>query len=610
MHLKNVVIENYKSFLGPQTIEFSPGFNVLVGANNAGKTALLELISLKFENRAHRSLETIPQKGGISNLGTSSVQINWTISTQQLRQLLSNISPTFYIQKGREESPEEITRRVMDAFALEEVNIRCKYKPDSIVFAKIEEMDSNHFQDLGLQLQIKDPSSSPIRTGHNVSVRSVQDFAAYKLAITLSSRIFFFRAERFNVGQYQISNDQNLKSDASNLAQVLNLLLTSNKARFERLVSLIKVIFPDVRDITIPPTGNSNEVKVHLWYIDSSTEREDLALPLQESGNAIGQVLSILYVAIISDFPQLIIIDEPQSFLHPAAIRKLFEILHLHFSKHQYIITTHSPLVVSAANPENIILLKKEGMVTQTKSIQLSEKEEIQSLLLEVGARFSDVFGSENILWVEGATEENTFPLIVSKILHAHLMGTAIIGIINVGDFESKYKDLVLRIYKKLSTGSTLIPPAIGFILDKEERSKDEQHDLEHESGGLIHFLHRRMYENYLINPEAIASVISKLENFSDKDINKEDIEKWLDKNQRDPKYVKDRFSQKTETWLANVHGAKLLNDLFNALSENRYSYDKVRHGIKLTSWIIDNKPEELKEISDLLSSILDSNKE
>jgi predicted ATPase len=38
-------------------------------------------------------------------------------------------------------------------------------------------------------------------------------------------------------------------------------------------------------------------------------------------------VLAILYVVMTSNHPQTIIIDEPQSFLHPGAVKKLIEVL-------------------------------------------------------------------------------------------------------------------------------------------------------------------------------------------------------------------------------------------------------------------------------------------
>ena len=64
-------------------------------------------------------------------------------------------------------------------------------------------------------------------------------------------------------------------------------------------------------------------------------DREDLTVPLSEAGTGVGQVLSILTVVLEADHPTLILLDEPQSFLHPGAIRKLIEILK-RYPRHQY----------------------------------------------------------------------------------------------------------------------------------------------------------------------------------------------------------------------------------------------------------------------------------
>lgn len=61
MHIETVEIENYKCFLDRQTLNFEPGFNLLVGANNAGKTTVLDVMDMQ-PNLAepHRSQRTIP----------------------------------------------------------------------------------------------------------------------------------------------------------------------------------------------------------------------------------------------------------------------------------------------------------------------------------------------------------------------------------------------------------------------------------------------------------------------------------------------------------------------------------------------------------------------
>ena len=55
MHIESVTIANYKSFLEKQTIHLEPGFNLLLGTNNAGKTSVLDVMDMDIGlNEPHR----------------------------------------------------------------------------------------------------------------------------------------------------------------------------------------------------------------------------------------------------------------------------------------------------------------------------------------------------------------------------------------------------------------------------------------------------------------------------------------------------------------------------------------------------------------------------
>jgi len=345
-------------------------------------------------------------------------------------------------------------------------------------------------------------------------------------------------------------------------------------------------------------------VRALLWNIDPDTEREDLAVSLSESGTGVGQVLAILYVAFTSEYPRTIVIDEPQSFLHPGAVRKLFEILK-GYPQHQYVITTHSPNAVAAADPQALFLVRKQGEESAVEQLDVSDARYQARFLREVGASLSDVFGADDVLWVEGPTEEECFPLILSKILGRPLRGTKVVGVLSTGDLESKRSRDVYRIYQRLSEAGGLLPPAVGFIFDREGRSKVRREDLERESDGLVVFTPQRMYENYLLNPLAIARVCSRTEGFREEDnVAPEDVERWIEEHGWDEKYFDATVEESDRNdpfWRTEVDGAKLLKDLFADLSETRVSYEKVVHGVDLTQWLCDNAPEDLEELAGLI---------
>jgi predicted ATPase len=164
--------------------------------------------------------------------------------------------------------------------------------------------------------------------------------------------VYVFRAERLNLGQSAISEDPVLAPNAANLASVL-LLLMSNPNRYQRLMECVRLIFPTIYEVRARPRGNQAEIQI--WQVDPATERDDLAITLNDSGTGVGQVLAILYVVIASNTGRTIVIDEPNSFLHPGASRKLMQILRS-FDQNQYIISTHSPEVINVTEPSTVHL--------------------------------------------------------------------------------------------------------------------------------------------------------------------------------------------------------------------------------------------------------------
>jgi AAA ATPase domain len=93
---------NYKSFADSGEIHLEPGFNVIVGRNNVGKTALAEAMSLRFPSKPHRSLNTIPTPGTpIDQNSRAAVAI--VLEANELVDLLIRDMPTFHVPTDTEQ---------------------------------------------------------------------------------------------------------------------------------------------------------------------------------------------------------------------------------------------------------------------------------------------------------------------------------------------------------------------------------------------------------------------------------------------------------------------------------------------------------------------------
>jgi predicted ATPase len=630
MYLSKFQLFNYKSFLDSGLLEFTPGINIIVGANNSGKTALLEALTMNFDNVHHRSLKTFPRRDSQVK-PKSNLQLSLTFEKYEFKSFIDFIldQPSGHFLGMRMPQDRHLNPDTLLSLFQEWLDTPGSAKIE-LFFSPQESINPKNIQVNGLKSNLhlywlQDGGSPDNSYSFWFLNRGIDNYLKWdgqgwhsgrgglyipaEFFYRFRNSIYRFYAERLNVGSCPFGDNCQLKADASNLAEVLGVLQGTNSERFNRFNRLVSLIFPDIKRIAVQPKAGSR-LEIMVWSIEPETEREDLSFPLSACGTGIGQVLAILYVVLTSQEPRTIIIDEPQSFLHPGAAKKLVEILReKEFAKHQYFMATHSPMIIAAANPSTIVKLRYEDCETTASVMNSEDVKEQRSLLAELGVSLSDVFGADNILWVEGPTEERSFPLILEEVAKKPLRGTQILAIKDIGDLQGKRAHVIFDIYDKLSGGKSLFPPAIGFVLDSESRSEREIEDLKRRTHNPVEFLPRRMYENYLLHPEAIAIVINKEDESREEPLSSTEVQEWLDKTKQEghylPKGVQKEGLSDSE-WLCKVDGANLLKSLFTEFSEARVEFSKTKHSFELTEWLVEKEPDRLSELAEFLQNVLD----
>ncbi|MFB2878206.1 ATP-dependent nuclease [Floridanema aerugineum] len=598
MYIAKFRLFHYKSFLDSGLLEFKPGINIITGQNNSGKTALLQALDLELTNVPHKSTKTLPNPTEKTNQ-ISRAEVSLLLQKEELKSIL------YYLKDTKCEPGQTIADFVDKAF-LQESGI------------KGFEQWLNTPEEVELSLSFDGATPTTIEA----KASNISKFATESVFNNFKNRIFRFSAERQILAISKYGDNDQLKRDASNLGEVLSML-QSNRKKFDRFNSYVSLVLPQIKAISVTNKGG---FEIRVWPTD--TDRDDLTFPLSACGTGIGQVLAILYVILTSQEPRTIIIDEPQSFLHPGAEKKLVDVLkEKEFAQHQYFIATHSPTIIANANASTIVMLRSQDWETVASVMNSKARTELTSLMDELGVKLSDIFGADNILWVEGPTEEVCFQKILEK--KRPLRGTTILAVSATGDFEQKDRratETIFKIYAKVSGNSgkeSFFPPAIGFIFDKEDRSSTKLDDMKRmsKSAGRLEFIPRRMYENYLLHPKAIASVINEEigqginedeQNESKEIIAVERVEKLLKEKTQEERYYAIASKEIKETDLnskfvkENIHAANILKDLFAELSETRVEFQKPRHPIKLTEWLLKNEPKHFCELEEFLLDILD----
>jgi hypothetical protein len=90
MKITEFSIKNFKCFQDTGTISLAPGMNIVTGENNAGKTALLQALSLGFTGAAHLSIASMPQRGVAPNQ-ISEITATLSISGNELLEMANAV---------------------------------------------------------------------------------------------------------------------------------------------------------------------------------------------------------------------------------------------------------------------------------------------------------------------------------------------------------------------------------------------------------------------------------------------------------------------------------------------------------------------------------------
>lgn len=350
---------------------------------------------------------------------------------------------------------------------------------------------------------------------------------------------------------------------------------------------------PEIKEIWFKP--GKGTVELQLSY---DKARGDLAVSLDKCGTGVGQILAMLYVVLFYDNsqPRVIIIDEPNSFLHPGALRKLLEIFQEH-DHHQYIIATHSPTAIMSVKKKRILLVTRENQVSSVKSVNVSDNAELEAMLNEIGSSRSDVFGMDAYVWVEGKTDKICFDLVMEK--HGGLpAGVEIIDLVHTGDFSDKKRGaLIEQVYARMSGSVGILPSVLAFVFDG-----DLQNDAFQETD-TRRFLPRQNFESYFIVPDILADILNRdAAEGKPKDQSADSVHQWI--REKEGKEYHDL------NWLKSVDGAKLLNTMFQDLAGISYNGNKAQYGKEITRRILTGNSNHFQEIVDLIKCILDKDKQ
>jgi AAA ATPase-like protein len=224
MHISKFQLRNYKCFDEPAPLELRPGFNIITGQNNAGKTALLSALGLNFTNTPHRSEQTVPIPGASPN-PNSWAEVEFTARPAEVLRFLHNHSPgaqwyiavpdsgsSFAQSIGFLNRGQRDVQLVIDkVFSLDNLTFRLRYDgqagwscPEVPTFGVYPAVVSGGNYTF-MNFQVRPDLSLQALNGQMIG-GAINEFGRMAGA-QAQAKVYRFSAERFNIGTSRHGNN-------------------------------------------------------------------------------------------------------------------------------------------------------------------------------------------------------------------------------------------------------------------------------------------------------------------------------------------------------------------------------------------------------------------
>lgn len=562
MKLNSVKLKNYKSIIDSGNLTLHKEINILAGKNNTGKSAFIEAIYKVINGKKNDVI--------LTNDRTIHIEMDVSLTSDELVNLYEGVDETYTLGD---------VKRFRLSFEYDN-NIH------SSCLKKLEAYYSDNFQSYLTNQSTNKNGGIDLKyniktlTGGGTTFVGGTPKLLVNLFKLLSSKTVYISGSRYVPQEESSSLHDSLAIDGTNLNAFLYTLHNNEEKIFDNIMEKFNQIFNDVTAISTPiKSGNKTYISIYFDGLDNP-------IPLSNCGSGYTHVLLLLCV-LFTKKESVILFDEPQVFLHPSAEKAIYDLVS-EIGEHQYLFTTHSPILINYPVEKNLFHVSKVKGISNY--IQL---EQMQEILSDIGVNNSDFALSDKVIFVEGETEEIVLPIILSHFGMKQIgYNYRILNMKGTGNVFSK-KTAMNNHREKLDLilgGITQSPIPYKIIIDADNRTEEKLREIKENYMDNIVILDRREFENYFLESyKELAEVINS--EFEEEVTGPEEVKAEIELISSDSSDRK-LYPRETSDILKNIVGSEVLERLF---SKYKISFNKVNHGLQLTKLVLERSPEKLE---------------
>lgn len=499
MFLRHLRVRHFRAF-DEFDVDFrEQGLMLVVGANNSGKSALLSAIDVvagreMLSPRHHGAqapaqieaeFETTPGDRAVL-FGEGPGSASWMSQTHMFKRIVCRFTEDINGQVFLSSLATHGPRGVLEEFATTDATSRrdtAQWQLRQVATLPVNHPDPTEVSSFSdIELIQGSAGIDPLR-----DMKPFND-----LLSRWSAHVYHFDAIRTGAPRSSSFGDviPTLDPSGSNLAQCLMYHSSRDSPTWHRVRDIMSEVLPDVGTLVTPM--NNSHVEVAFTDPTSGVRRN-----VKDLGSGVEQLLMIAYVGVSHPRDGLVLMEEPETSLHPGAQRELLRHLLDWTTDRVFIATTHSPVFLDgrpAGNGQTILVTREDGV-----SIAEIADNDLDRVLREVGVRLSDVLSAERVLLVEGDSDASLLGAWFPDVLIGRRAAVVPLG----GSDRAYHLDTI----EQVLGGVDQLGRSVLFIRDRDELGPRRLRVLE--ADPRIAILRRREIENYLLDaPAAILKAL------------------------------------------------------------------------------------------------------
>lgn len=413
MKIKDIHLKNFRSF-EDCLIEFEDYYTAICGKNNSGKSNIVRAILNVFERQiGPRNRLNFHQDFPIWK--SKSVKENIEIAVRVQLDKLGDIGLIKFLNVFLQDSKEEVQQiKIEDILLTIKIKVNNNPKENSTEII-VNEKSVNDIYKVGEIL--RRITFAQVIVFHN----STQPNMSYR------------RSHHGRLDSLTLKTKESIESKVNQINKELSKAIQQHKSELQELIGRLQEKY----EVGLTISGFDMDYENIPYEI--SLGENNFELPLEDWGSGTKNrtlILSSIFNAknLISQDDEsnkitpIVLIEEPESFLHPSAQSEFGRILQ-DLSKEleiQVIATTHSPYLLSHHNPKSNILVKRNVIRNKTRESIIEDiegenwREPFELALGMVGPEFEtlkDAFFSKenNIILLEGSIDVEYFEMLRDK---------------------------------------------------------------------------------------------------------------------------------------------------------------------------------------------------